>query len=149
VAGVIGRSDIVLGQANVDAAEALPLGKAGWVLRCGDCESRPVRMPKVHGFEPGLVDFGFADSLVLTLASGFQTNRELQQRNEVGHRRPNGQRRLHLKCLRCDRPHPRIERLWVNFIDGLNSGKSLDTLEFSILYDKGNESNVLIAPTTS
>jgi hypothetical protein len=26
VAGVIGRSDIVLGQANVDAAEALPLG---------------------------------------------------------------------------------------------------------------------------
>jgi hypothetical protein len=39
--------------------------------------------------------------------------------------------------------------LWVNFIDGLNAGRSLDILGFSILYDKGNESNVLIAPTTS
>ena len=35
VAGVIGRSDIVLGRANVDAGEALPLGNGGLGVRCG------------------------------------------------------------------------------------------------------------------
>ena len=51
VAGVIGRSDIVLGRANVDAGEALPLGngRLGVAVWAADGHVDPLAVIKFEG----------------------------------------------------------------------------------------------------